>query len=66
MDAYSGSRQRVFAAMSVNFTAAKYILAAVKTKFVAPRIFKIKGPGEQPKPTRCNKNTSRCIKNTLS
>ena len=66
MDAHSESRQRVFAAASVKFTAAKYILAAARTKFVAARIFRIKGLGVQPKTTRCTENTSRYSENTLS
>ena len=40
----------------------KYILVAVKTKFVAVRILRIKGPAEQPEPTRYSENLSRCSK----
>ena len=59
MDAYSESRQGVLAVV-------KYILATAKTKFVAARIFIIKGPAEQPKPTCCSENPSLCNENTLS
>ena len=54
MDAYSESRQRVFATASVKFATAKYILAAVRTKSTAvrtksaaARIFRFKGLGVQ-------------------
>ena len=43
MNAYSDSRQRVFATASV-----KFAIAAAKTKFDTARIFIIKGPVEQP------------------
>ena len=59
MDAHNESRQRVFAT-------AKYILAAANAKFVAARVFRIKGLAEQPEPIHCNKNLSRCSENTLS
>ena len=66
MDAYNESRQRVFVAANVKFIAMKYILAAAKTKSAIAKIFRIKGPVEQPEPTRCSENTFRCSENTLS
>ena len=56
MDAYSEARQKVFAAASVKFTAAKYDLTAASTKFVAVKVFRSRGPGGQPEKTRCSEN----------
>ena len=61
MDAYSESRQIVLAVASVKLAAAKYILTTAKPKFAAARIFRIKGPAIQPKPTGCSENTSHCL-----
>ena len=66
MDAYSEARQRVFAAASVKFAAAKYDLATTSTKFAAVRVSRFKVAGVQPESTRCSKNTAPCSENTLS
>ena len=66
MDAHSESRQRVLATASVNPAAAKYILAATKTKFAVARILRIKGSAEQPESTHYSENPSRCNETALS
>ena len=58
---YSLERVKISLQQRPNFT-----LAVAKTKFAAVRILRIKGPAEQPEPTRCSENTSRCNENTLS
>ena len=60
MDAYSEARQKIFAIASVKFTAAKYDLAVVSTKFAAAKASRSIELGVQPENTRCSENWSRC------
>ena len=50
IDAHSESRKGVITAASVILATEKYVLAVA-------RILRIKGPVEQPEPTRCSENT---------
>ena len=66
IDAYSEARQRVFAAVSVKFVAAKYDLTATRTKFTAAKVSRSKGLGVQTESTRCSENWSHCSEDTSS
>ena len=66
MDAYNETRQKIFAAASVNFPAAKYGLAATSDKPAATKVLSLKGQVEQIESTRCSENWSRCSDDTSS